>query len=139
MVVHFPIVLAILAGICVVGWLFRDRLAWLQASIWIGILGFIGAVFALRTGEVMEEQSEGVAIVDELVHTHEEMAERLTWILGLAVVFLLYSYWRSKADVVRPGTALWMRLVAALLFLTVAALAVLTGHIGGLMSWGVPA
>ena len=138
MVVHFPIVLTVLAAICGSGWLFRDRLFWLYSSIWLTAMGFLGALLATRTGETMEEQGEGIAIVDDLVHLHEQMAERVTWVLGISLVVLAYGYWQNREDLVRPGTAFWIRLLSFTLLLTAAVLVSLTAHIGGLMSWGVP-
>ena len=139
MMVHFPIVLTVLAAICCAGWLFRDHLFWLYSSIWLAALGFIGALLSTRTGETMEEQGEGIAIIDDLVQLHEQMAERVTWVLGISLVVLVFGFWQSRQDLVRPGTALWIRILSFILLLAAAVMVSLTAHIGGLMSWGVPA
>ena len=137
-VVHFPLALGLAALIFVAGWAFRDKLFWLYASMWLTALAWIGSILALRTGEVMEEQSEGVAIVDELVHLHETMGERAAWALGLTLLWLLFSRWHSSHDIGKSGTRLWIRLVALLLMVSAGIFLVLTGHLGGVMTWGVP-
>jgi uncharacterized membrane protein len=138
-VVHFPVALAVVAVLFAAGWLIRNQIFWLHVTIWLHVLAGIGAIFALRTGEAMEEQSEGIAIVDELVHLHETMAERAAWLLGFCIVWLIIAAWLSRRDTSRSGTRLWIRLATFVFVLAVALLFGLTGHIGGLMTWGIPA
>jgi uncharacterized membrane protein len=138
-VVHFPIALAFVALAFALGWLVRNRAYWLNVTFWLTALAWIGTLVALRTGELMEEQGEGIAIVDEFVHLHEDMGEWASWALGACLVWLLFALWHSRNDVQQSGTRLWIRIVALVLLVVAAALVGLTGHIGGIMTWGVPA
>ena len=103
------------------------------------VLAFIGAFVALRTGEAMEDQSEGVAMVDRFVELHETMAERAVWALGLAVVMLVGMRWIGLRETAHAGVRLRWRVLAFLLVAIAALLVALTGHIGGIMTWGIPA
>ena len=136
--VHFPIVLIVAAAVCVLIWAFRDRMYWLWGALYLSIPAFVSAIVALRTGEQMEEQSEGIAIVDQLVHFHEDLAEYTVWTLGVGLAYLAYAIWSTRRDIQHPGTRIWIRLTAVLIFLLVAGLVIVTGHAGGVMTWGVP-
>jgi len=137
-VVHFPVALGVVAVFFAAGWLVRNNMFWFKATLWLHIMAGIGAILALRTGEAMEEQSEGIAIVDELVHLHETTAERAAWVLGVSIVWMFVAYWMTNRDTLHSGARGWVRAVTFLLALAAALLLGLTGHIGGLMSWGVP-
>ena len=137
-VVHFPVALGVISLLFAIGWVIRNKPFWLSATSWLVALAWIGTIVALRTGEVMEEQSEGVAMVDQFVHLHETLGERAAWALGLSLLWLIFAWWHAKNDVKQSGTRLWIRLVGGLLLLISAALLALTGHIGGLMTWGIP-
>lgn len=138
-VVHFPVALGLVSLIFVLGWVVRNRLFWFLMTFWVAVLAWIGTLFALRTGEVMEEQSEGIAIVDQFVHLHESMGERASWALGIAIGWMIFAWWYTKNDISQSGTRLWIRLITAGMLLLAASLLALTGHIGGIMTWGVPA
>lgn len=87
----------------------------------------------------MEEQSEGIAIVDQFVEWHETMGERAAWALGLSVVVLIVMRWVGLRETAHAGVRFRWRLIAFLFVLLAAVLVGLTGHIGGIMTWGVPA
>ena len=135
-VVHFPVALGLTALLTAGVWLFRNQDTWWKATALLTLLAFIGGIAALRTGEVMEEQSEGVAIVDRFVHLHEELAEWSVWILGVAFVSILAAVWLGGRDTAHAGTPKRWRLVAFLVVLAAAVLLGLTGHVGGIMTWG---
>lgn len=136
-IVHFPVALCVMGLIFCAGWLIRNQPFWLNATTWVLGPAFLGAILALRTGEAMEEQSEGVAMVDEFVHLHETFAERTTWLLGIAFVWLLVARWLAREDVTHSGSKLWVRWLAFVLVLATAIMMGFTGHIGGIMTWGV--
>lgn len=137
-VVHFPIALGVAAVLTAAIWLVRNRLTWWTSTLVLEVLAFVGAFFAVRTGEQMEDQSEGVAMVDRFVELHESMGERAVWVLGIAVIGLVAARWFGRRDTEHAGTpALW-RILGFVLVLAAAILVGLTGHIGGLMTWGVP-
>lgn len=135
--VHFPFVLALLALGFGLIWLFRDRLQWLVTASYIQMLGFAGAMVAYLSGDTMKEQSEGVPIVDELVHLHEDAALMATWAIGVSFVALLGARYVHRMNTSHPGTRLWVRLVVCFLLLLAAVLVVWTAHIGGTMVWGI--
>lgn len=135
--VHFPIVLVLLAAFVAVVWLLRDRMVWLIAASYIQAAGLIGSIIAFLSGEVMEEQSEGVPIVDELVHLHEDAALVAAWLTGISVAAFLLATYLTRRDTSRPGSPFWLRLLATLLAVGAAVAIAWTALIGGTMVWGV--
>ncbi len=119
-------------------WAFRDNVRWLSIYVSMHFIGTVGAIAAFLTGETLEEDTEGVPIVDELVGTHE-LYGKITMILAIVVslilVFILYS--RSK-DHTWAGSRS-TRLGIAVLAICVAIITALTAHLGGIMVWGIPA
>ena len=138
-VVHFPIALGVVALVTAALWLVRNQHTWWASTLVLEALAFVGAFVALRTGEQMEEQSEGVAMVDRFVDLHESMGERALWALGIALAGLVAARWYGRRDTEHAGTPMLWRILAFLLVLAAAVLVGITGHIGGLMTWGVPA
>ena len=117
-------------------WLFRDRIQWLVSAFYIQLLSLIGSILAYLSGEEMEAQSEGVPIVDELVHTHEEAALFATLAVGLSALVLLVTLVVHRSKTEHPDTPLGMRLLATIFVLLAAILIALTAHVGGTMVWG---
>lgn len=136
-VVHFPIVLTIAAAFCAWVWLGSDRIAWLRAVAWLTATAFAGALAAYFTGEEMEEQSEGVPVVETFVETHEQLGLATTIVLGGLVLILLFVLRFTLRDVTRTGGSPAARWAVALLLTVAAILVGLTAHLGGLMVWGV--
>lgn len=136
-VVHFPIVLTIAAAFCAWVWLGSDRLVWLRAVIWVTAAAFAGALAAYFTGETMEEQSEGVPVVETFVETHETLGLVTTITLGVLVVLALFVLRAAERDVSRAGGAPALRWSVAIVVTAAAGLVALTAHLGGLMVWGV--
>lgn len=119
-------------------WLFFDRRWMLMAAAALQTLGWVVTWAAFLTGEALEEQSEGVPIVDELVGFHESMAEWSLWIIGVSAVLFLLIIRGTARDVSRSGSALWIRIAGFLVALAAAALIAWVSHIGGVMVWGTP-
>lgn len=136
--VHFPIAFGVMAILFATIWLMRNRLYWLGMTTWFQGIALVGALLALRTGEAMEEQSEGIAIVDELVGYHELMAESAAWAIGISFLWMIIARWIISRDTLHSEAANWIRLVTFILVLLSAILVGITGHIGGLMVWGIP-
>jgi uncharacterized membrane protein len=137
-IVHFPIVCGVLALVFCLLWLLRDRTGLLVTTLFLQTLALLGAIAAYLSGQEMQEQSEGVPIVDELVHIHEEAAIVAIWLMVAALAVMCLALVLSRADTSRPGTRAWLRwVVAAVTLLGVAAVA-WTAHVGGIMTWGVP-
>lgn len=137
-VVHFPVALALAVVLTGAFWLARNKMRWWRMSVILELLALVGGVAAMRTGEAMKEQSEGVAMVDRFVEWHETMGERAVWAMGLAIVVLLAMRWIGLRETAHAGVRLRWRLIGFLFILIAAILVTLTGHIGGIMTWGVP-
>ncbi len=138
LVVHFPIVLLLITAAGVVIWCFKDQDIWLRASAALGSLGAFAAFIATRTGETLEDEMRGDPMVEPFSDPHDTAADWtvLTAVfLAVSLVALLFGgrLWSHNT-----GTPWPVRLLILLLALTVGGLVVWTGHLGGLMAWGVP-
>lgn len=145
--VHFPFVLLLLAGLVGVAYAVRGTAIWRQILMGLAVLAAPAAWFALETGKALEEAVRGEPMVDLVVETHE-LAAKLT--LTASVVLLLLTvggtFWirRKRArQVHRPDgmvlrEPLPLRVVLALGALAAMICVVWTGHLGGLMVWGIP-
>ena len=127
-VVHFPIVLAVLLPIFAVGalWAIRKgttpRRAW-SVPVVIAVALALSALAAVETGEVQDERVEQV-VPEQPLEAHEEAAERfLTLSTGLALLAAAGLVGGRVGGIARGlGTAGAVALVA---------LAAYVGHSGG--------
>ncbi|MDJ0847798.1 MAG: hypothetical protein QNK04_05355 [Myxococcota bacterium] len=127
-VVHFPIVLAVLAPLVAVAvfWAIRtgraDRRAWLGVvGLQLGLVGVTG--LAVKSGEREEERVERV-VAERHIEAHEEAAER--FLVLSALVFPLAIAGLLTGPMGRVGRTL----TVALSFVATVAAAV-AGHSGG--------
>lgn len=119
-------------------WLARNRDSLLVTTLWLQILVAFSTWAAVSTGEELEEQSEGVPIVDRFVALHEDLGE-YAWYASIALALLLMAVWLvRRRDTRRAGAALWLRLIVFVLLLANFLLIAWVSHIGGIMVWGVP-
>lgn len=137
--VHFPLSLLLVSALAALVWMFRGTSFWRQCTAFLILLSVPTALVAYLTGDVMEERSEGVPIVDELVDLHEKMALYTLIAAGVAAlamsVMLAMSYRRGQL-VRDPIVA---RVGVGLLIMLAAALVAWTAHIGATMTWGTSA
>ena len=139
--VHFPLALLVIASFSALAWAVTRSSKWQHTTHVLLFFGALGAVAAFLTGDALEEDSEGVPIVDQFVELHENLG-RATMILALVSFAALSLYaWLSKSSTSEPleRQQVWMRWAIACLVIVSAVLVALTGHIGGTMVWGVPA
>ncbi len=130
LVVHVPLVLAMLLPAVVAAILIGDRrgrlgrTSWWTAAATAGLL-FVGSLISLNTGGHEEERVEAI-VAESAIERHEERAETFTW-AGAAALALLCSIplFRSLKTRKRLGAA---GLVAAMV---VGVLAIRVGHSGG--------
>ena len=100
MVVHFPLVFAILFPIVALAvlWVLRDspqpRRLWAIPVLLAGALA-VSAFVALRTGEAEEEKVEAV-VSESVLHQHEEAAERFLWFTGALFGVALFGLGRGR-------------------------------------------
>ncbi len=129
-IVHFPIVLAVLAPLVAIAILIGQRAGrlpprtwWIAVAMW-GLLA-ISSFVAVKTGGIDEEMVESV-VAESVIETHEERAE--TFALSTYAVFVL-------AMLVMVGKSQKVRLVAGSATLVAGlvstALVVGVGHSGG--------
>ena len=114
MVVHFPIVLAILLPLFAVGALYaisrnaRPMRAW-ALPLAVTVILLVSAFVATRTGEAEEERVEK-AVPENVLHLHEEAAERFLVIAGVvalvAVAGLAHGVVGSAARLVATAGSL---------------------------------
>jgi uncharacterized membrane protein len=143
LVVHFPLALLLASALAAVVWMFRGTAFWRRCLLFVLSLGTAGALLAYFTGDAMEEQSEGVPLVDALGELHEQMGlftllAALAACAGVAVFSFRQErqhsrHWRSQV----PRDPILYRLVLGLVVCIAAALVAWTAHIGGTMVWGV--
>jgi len=130
LVVHFPLVLAILVPIIVVAVLVGTkrgrftRRSWAVVPLATGLL-LVSGVIAQKTGSQQEERVASV-VGESAIETHEERAELFVWMSAAALVLGLAAL-LSRNDRARRGLE-WISLAAAIV---VAGAAVRVGHSGG--------
>lgn len=132
-IVHLPIGGAVLGlplaiAILLMVWNGAPRRTWLLAAL-VQTLGLGGALFALNTGETMEELVED-EVPEAKIEAHEAHAQRFAAGLGLSAALMFaaafapgrFARAADGAAVAAAGLAL--------------GLALPTGHTGGLMVYG---
>ena len=135
--VHFPIALLVAAAGFAILWMATAQALWRRIAAVLLVAGTLGAAFAYFTGEEMKDLSADVPIVEDLVGIHEDLA------LVTLLASLLLSIIVGVIEIRRPGTAseardsVPVRAIVLLGFVIVALLVLITGHIGGIMVWGV--
>lgn len=146
--VHFPLVLLVLATAAAVAYAALGRPVWRQAALALFVLGAASAYWSVQTGETLEHEVEGEPLVEAVVEAHETAGE---WTLRLsllaAIAFAGVTLWLRRRPTA-PGTSLdatrdgpeplAQRLLLLVPALAAALLVLWTGHLGGIMVWGVP-
>jgi len=135
-VVHFPVALLLATALTAVVWSVRGSAFWRRATLWLLSLGTVGMLFSYFTGDAMEVRP----LVEDLAALHEQMALYTLVATGVALLGMLgATVWlerritleRAAPDPIPVRTAITVLIVAAAL------LVAWTGHIGGVMVWGV--
>lgn len=128
-VVHFPIVLLLLAAPVAVAAVFR-RPRWLEvvAAVLLG-LGALGAVVAVQTGEDDSEWVAETPALEAVMEEHEEWAERTHVVALVAAVLAIGAVVLGRWS----GIALGARVLAAAGALAAGWCVAETGHHGGIL------
>jgi uncharacterized membrane protein len=128
-VVHFPIVLLLLAVPVAVAAVFRrPRCLPVVAAVLLG-LGAVGAVVAVQTGEDESERVAETPALEAVLEEHEEWAERTQVVALVAAVLALGAVALGRG----PGIALGARVLAAAVALAAGWCVAETGHYGGVL------
>ena len=98
---HFPIIGTIFGlGILIAGILFKNNIIKNVAYVLFVVAAIFGAV-SMATGEGAEEIAEKLpSVTDQIIHEHEEMAEKLAivlYALGLVSLIGLYLNFKNHA------------------------------------------
>ncbi len=127
-IVHFPIALALLIPVFSILGILAIRSDLLPRRVWWGVVllqallvGF--AWLATETGENEEERVERV-VERDLIHEHEEAAERLLLLAAIGLVPVGLGIWAGRRGAIG-------RLLHVLLALLVVEAAISTGRLGG--------
>lgn len=128
LLVHFPIVLALLAPFTALALFWAIRSGRAPRVAWVGLVALQVAVagsawLAAETGEHEEERVERV-VAESAIEDHEESAERFLWIAALTLPIAAAGLARGPAGEIARGLAVAGTLAAAV------AVGV-TGHSGG--------
>lgn len=130
LVVHFPLVLAVLLPIVLLALVVASKRGMTRDSIWwVGVVTaailVVSAVVALKTGERDEEAVERV-VAEQYLERHEERADLFLWIaVGTLVLTFVTATLRSRrAHSVLAAASIISSLAAA-------GSAVAVGHSGG--------
>jgi uncharacterized membrane protein len=135
-IVHFPIALIMAGAVAALGYAVVGRTAWRWAALLLIGAGALGAFVAHETGEELEDAVEGEARVEALVEQHEDAAAWAQWLAVATTVVLAAIAFVSRRRTVPDMLA--VRLVVLAMAVAAAAAVGWTGHLGGLMVWGVP-
>lgn len=100
MIVHFPIVLWLLAVVCqfavvLRGEQFAARQSWQRASLWLLVLGCVAGAVAAGFGDLAKDVAMDKGFPERPIESHEEMA---TSTLTLFIILTLVQgslFWRK--------------------------------------------
>ena len=123
MTVHFPVALIMVGFLAELLSLFFKKEAWLsKASLWLMILGSLGAIVSYLTGEYFTVEYTGKA--GDLKETHELFAKITMWVIIAATLIRLFLSYLKKDE----SNIKWM--VFILYFIAALSVAI-TGFLGG--------
>jgi uncharacterized membrane protein len=120
LIVHFPIVLLIVAAIMQIGVLFFRSKAYNYAVIALTLAGFLGGLLAATLFHA--DPAPGInAKAHEIFEMHENLAFATIWISGIASLFKIAGLFTYKK---------WLEVVSLLLLLACATTVSIAGHHG---------
>ena len=96
---HFPIIGTLFGlGILFVGFLKKNN-SIQQTGLVVLIIAALFAFLAMNTGEGAEEIVEDLGISHQIIHEHEELAEKFIWVsnfMGLAALLSLWMLFKNN-------------------------------------------
>lgn len=117
---HFPIVGPILGLLVLMGGIFFKNVPIKNTAYFLFIIASVFAVFSMSTGEGAEEVVENIpGFSKQLVHEHEELAEKLAiilYLLGAVSVFGIISNIKNHPKAVFFSYAIVVIAIVAIFF-----------------------
>lgn len=120
LIVHFPIVLLIIAAFMQIGVLFFTNKLYNYAVTALTVAGFVGALLAATVFHA-EPANYINPKAHEIFEMHEKLAFATIWISGIASVFKIISLFTYRK---------WLEVVSLLLLLACATTVSIAGHHG---------
>ena len=124
MIVHFPIALLIVGFLTDLASLFIKQEFFKQTGFYLLILGALGTVAALLSGEQAGSGLAGQGVLGQAIEQHEEAAELALWLVLITALF------RIALVLLKKYTGVFKIVALVLFFLSVGAIA-RTGYYGG--------
>lgn len=120
LVVHFPIILLLIAGAMQVVLLFNNNKLFNYSVTALTVIGFVTGLLAANVFHA-HPSSNVNATAHEIFETHEKFAFTTLWLSGIASVFKLFSLFTSKR---------WLQVVAFVFLISSAVTVSIAGHYG---------
>lgn len=127
LLVHFPVALTLAAALGDVGWAVCRRDFYRQAAFYCLILAAVAAVPTVITGELHLEGRQYQGQMQSIAETHEDLGIASLCVLAPAAVLRAVRGNRPRG---------WWLRAYVVLMAAVVALIVLTGHYGGMVTFG---
>lgn len=124
MIVHFPIALLIIGFLTDLTGLFIKREFLTQTGFYLLILGALGTIAALLSGEQAGEGIVEAGALKQAIEMHEEAAELAVWLVGIAAVV------RILLVILKKYTGAF-KIAALVLFMVGVGAVARTGYYGG--------
>ncbi len=87
LVIHFPIVFAVMYGIIeLISFIWGSNLVRKQIAGWLSLLGLISSIVAQQTGSLIRRSALWTDQQRQLIHAHSNISNLLVWIFGIALV-----------------------------------------------------
>lgn len=120
LIVHFPIVLLLIAAAMQIGLMFFYNKAYNYAVTILTVAGFITALMAALVFHAHVAQNVNAQAM-EIFEEHEKLAYITIWLSGIASVFKIAGLFLTKK---------WIEIMALLFLLSSAVMVSITGHHG---------
>lgn len=145
--VHFPIAFLTIYSLCeifTVGNL-KNSQTWWKIKAFLLVVGFLGTVAAITTGEMAEESIKSSSSIHNLVETHASFAVATEWLFGVLAFSYVAKFFADKNTIPFMDTNLVKFVIFAIkkiLFLSVPlalvglVLVTITGSLGGAIVYG---
>ncbi len=146
--VHFPIAFLTIYAICELFSIrsLKNNQTWEALKMFLLVVGFLGAVSAVSTGEMAEEFVKRTVDSRMLIETHAFFAVFSEWIFGILAFSYIFSFLETKGKlqkffdlkIYKIISFLSKKIMRMRVFLSVLGLVVITitGALGGAIVYG---